>query len=261
MSGAASGTKPTAAEAIYVFGSDLAGAHDKDTAAFAALVHGAEPGTASGPTGNAYAVPYRNSSRVLLSLDVIKNYVDTFLTYAQENRETAFQVARFGCESDAHDDEAMARMFQKAPKNCQLPGLWTRVLDPKQPARLLVFDPGAHLTDAKWQERLRQYLSLNAPLWNAPAVEIVSVGSARAIVANQAGAQSLKLKHRVFGPNEAYYGKNAAMAAETKAIWYATHVLSMFDFEITAQPQQIRIMSIATRGGLLVDQLDTKLID
>ncbi|MCZ6892952.1 MAG: hypothetical protein O7H40_02750 [Gammaproteobacteria bacterium] len=261
MPGTASNQKSKASEAVYVFGSDLGGTNDKETAAFAVLVHGADASNASGPSGNAYAIPYRDSSRNLLPLEVIKNYVDTLLNYVEENQQITFQVARFGCESEAHDDEAMARLFSKAPKNCQLPGRWTRILDPKQAGRLLVFDPGAHLIEEKWQARLRQYLSLNAPLWNVPSVEIVSVGQARAIVANEAGAKSLGLKHRVFGPNEAYYGKNAQMAAENKAIWYSTHLLSMFDFEITAQPQQIRLMSIATRSGLTVEQLDTQLID
>ena len=57
-------------------------------------------------------------------------------------------------------------------------------------------------------------------------------------MANEAGAKNPGLKHRVSGPNEAYYGQNAQMAAENKAIWYSTHLLSMFDFEIAAQPQQ-----------------------
>lgn len=136
-----------ASDPIYVFGSDLAGNHDHETAAFAACIYGAEQGTGSGLTGNAYAIPYRSSERNLLPVDVVKNYVDSFFTYAQENAETRFQIAHFGCESGANDDEAMARLFAAAPKNCQLPGLWVRVLDPNRPARLLVFDPGAHMKD------------------------------------------------------------------------------------------------------------------
>ena len=83
----------------------------------------------------------------MLPVDVVKNYVDSFFTYAQDNAETRFQIARFGCESGANDDEAMAGLFAKAPKNCQLPGVWGRALDAKQPVRLLVFDPDAHMKD------------------------------------------------------------------------------------------------------------------
>ena len=246
-----------ASEPIYVFGSDLAGKHDHDTAAFAARVHGAEQGTGSGLSGNAYAIPYRSSERNLLPVDVIKNYIDSFFTYAEEHADTQFQIARFGCESGAHDDDLIARLFGQAPKNCQLPGLWLRIVDSKQPARLLVFDPGAHMKDEAWQDRLKQYLSLNTPLWDVPSIEMVSIGTAREVVANDVCAKRFELKHRIFGPNEAYYGTNAQTAAENKTIWYATHVLCIFDFELTGQPNQIRLMSAAARNGLLVDQIDT----
>jgi len=63
----------------------------------------------------------------------------------------------------------------------------------------------------------------------------------------------------VIGASEAYYGRNAQLAAEHRAVWYSTHMLSIFDFDMTAQPQQIRLMTGATRGGLLVDQIDAKL--
>ena len=113
------------------------------------------------------------------------------------------------------------------------------------------------MKDEAWQDRLSQYLSLNAPLWDAPSIEMVSVGTAREVVANDVCAKRLELKHRIFGPNEDYYGSNAEMAAENKAIWYTTHVLCIFDFELTGQPKQIRIMSAAARNGLMVDQIDT----
>jgi len=237
--------------------------------------HGAVVGKWSEITGNAYAIPYRNDQRALLPLDVIKNYVDSLIHYAADHPDARFHIARFGCESDAHtdarvrvqieqfssetnahSDEAMARLFKKAPLNCQLPGVWSSVLDEKQPARLLVFDPGAYLRDPEWQSRIETYLALNAPLWDVPSVEMVSVGNARAIVATDITAKALKLKHRVFGPDEVYYGRNAALAAEYKAIWYATHMLSISDFDQTGEPQQIRVMSSAAHAGLAVDHID-----
>ena len=244
-------------ESIYVFGTDLAGNLKSETAAFAARVHGACEGTASGASGNAYAIPYRNSAGNLLGVDVIKNYVESFFSHAHENAQTRFQIARFGCESSAHDDEMMARLFSNAPKNCLLAGVWKRVLDPKKPARLLLFDPGGHMKEEAWQNKLRRYLSINAPLWNVPSVEVVSVGSSREIVANDMCAKRLALKHRAIAPKKDLHGTNAQVVAENTAIWYATHVLSIFDFELTGQPQQIRIMGAANRNGLMVDQLDT----
>ena len=46
------------------------------------------------------------------------------------------------------------------------------------------------------------------------------------------------------------------VAAECNAVWYATHVLSISDFNHTAEPQQMRIIRAAARAGLQVDQLD-----
>jgi hypothetical protein len=150
----------------------------------------------------------------------------------------------------------MARLFAGAPPNCQLPGVWLRLNDPRQPVRLLLFDPGAHLKTPAAQEQLGRYLALNAPLWNAPAVELVSVGPARAIVANDAAARRLGLRHRVIGASEQAFGRDAPLVAEVRAVWYATHFLSIYDFDQTALPQQVRITGFATRGGLAIDQLD-----
>ena len=244
-------------EPVFVYGSDLAGTHDQDSASLAIRFHGAEVGTWSGPTGNSYVIPYLDSTqRFPLPIDVIKNYVDPFILYAENHPKLNFQIARFACDAGAHTDELIARLFAKAPKNCELPGVWSCVLDSKQPARLLVFDPGAHLGEEEWQSQFEQYLAINAPLWDFPAVEIVSVGNPGAIAANTVVAKKLDFMHRIFSPNEAYYGKNAGIAAECNAVWYATHVLSISDFSQTAEPQQMRVVRAAARAGLELDQLD-----
>ena len=51
----------------------------------------------------------------------------------------------------------------------------------------------------------------------------------------------------MFGPDEKVYGEDASIAAEFQAVWYATHVLSVADFEQTAKPEQMRIMRAAAR--------------
>ena len=243
-------------EPIHVFGTDLAGRHDLPSAAFALRLHGAQLGKASGASGNAYAIPYRGTGCELLPLKVIGNYVRGFLTYAAQRRQDAFQIARFACEPDAYEDAKLAVQFATAPPNCHLPGVWQRCLDRKMPARLLLFDPSGCLKDAAWHERVRQYLDLNVPLWNVPQVEVVSVGAARSVVANDGMARSLGLKHRIIGANDGYFGRDAVLAAEAKAVWYATHFLALCDFEKTSQSGQIRITATAMRGGLHIDQIN-----
>jgi len=241
---------------VFVFGSDIEGKHESESAQMAVRFHDAKIGTWSGPTGTAYAIPCVASDANVLPLDVIKNYVEPFFDYAKEHPGTVFQIARFGSGRASHSDEDMARLFANAPQNCRLPGLWAFFYDRSQPARLLVFDPSAQSNQELWLEQFEQYLALNTPLWDVPGVEVVSVGNARAIVANDKIARQLELKHRVFGPDEALYGNSAAVAAEYEAVWYATHVLSVADFNQTAHPEQMRIMRTAARAGLQVDQLD-----
>lgn len=255
-------TQSSTAEPILVFGSDLAGRHDSESAALAFQYYGAQSSCTSGPSGQSYAVPYRDSAGALLRPQVIENYLDTLFRYAAERPRQQFQIARMACEQGAHGDAIMARLFKSAPRNCLLPGVWSAQLDPQQPARLLVVDAGAHLLDAGWQKRLQRYLDINSPLWNARGVELVSIGgNARMVVANDVAAKQLGLKHRVIGPNERAHGRSAVAIAEYKAIVYSTHFLGISDFEQTAQPQQIRILSAATRGGLVIDQFDAGHVD
>lgn len=250
--------QPATAEPIFVFGSSLSGQHTAETAAIAAQFFGAKAGQSSGATGAAYAIPYRSSAGALLTPQVIANYIDSFLRHAEEAPDTRFQIARFACERGAHSDAVMAHLFAHMPGNVTLPGVWSALLDPLQPARLLIVDQGGHLKDPVWQTRLERYLALNSPLWNVRAVELVSIGgNARTVVANDSAAKHLGLKHRVIGPNEQVHGRDAQVVAEVKAICYATHYLGISDFEQTAQPQQIRTLNAATRAGLLVDQIDS----
>jgi hypothetical protein len=247
-------------EPVYVFGSNLAGSHDHDSAGVAARFHGAESGKWNGLVGNSYAIPYRNSDMQLLGKDVLRNYILGFNRFAQSRPDLHFQIGRFGCESGAYTDTDMAPMFRSTPPNCSLPGVWLRVLDVTHPARLIVYDPAARMREGKWHDEFVRFLNINQPLWNAPRVEIVSVGGARNVVANDAVAKKLKLKHRIIGPNPGYYGEQSEMACELKAIWYSTHLLCIADLDQTAQPTHIRLLTSATRGGLVVDQLDSNLI-
>ncbi len=152
------------AEPIYVFGTDIAGRHAPESAVTAARLYGAEAGKGAGASGSSYAIPYRNSEQALLPLTVIRNYLDDLFTYAASQPGSLFHVARFGCEPGAYKDTELADLFRRAPGNVILSGQWAQLLDPKLPARLLIFDPGAHLKDPAWQDELRRYLALNVPL-------------------------------------------------------------------------------------------------
>lgn len=245
-------------EPTYVFGADMSGDFSQGSAAVAARLYGADTDIGVGPSGNAFAIPYRNSDGEVLSFGALGPHIASFLSHARAHPEESFVVARFGCEAGASDDATMVRHFSHVPPNCQLPGIWQRLIDPKMGVRLMVFDPFARFKDPYWQDKLKRYLALNAATCTGAQVELVSVGAARSIVANDLAAKKLGLKHRVIGPNEAFFGKDAVLAAEIKAMWYSTHFLSLCDFRQTVQPQQFRVTAEAIRAGLTVDQLEVE---
>lgn len=110
---------------IFVFGSNLAGRHGKGAALAARRHHGAVYGVNRGRTGNAYAIPTKDSQLRTLPLEAIQHYVGNFLTYAKTHPELTFQVTRIGCGLAGYTDEQIAPMFKGAPENCHFtPGWW-----------------------------------------------------------------------------------------------------------------------------------------
>ena len=91
--------------------------------------------------------------------------------------------------------------------------------------------------------------------------ELISAGGARNVVATDAAARHLGLKHRVIGENPAYYGAQSAIAAEMKAVWSSTHLLSITDPDQTAQPAHVRVLTYATRDGLDCEDLYPGMFD
>lgn len=244
-----------AVEPIFVFGSNMLGEHLEGHAQIAARFHQAAAGEWDGRTGHAYAIPYRDRELKLMSLADIAGHVERFKAYAGAQRALTLQVMRFACEKGAFDDADIANLFRDAPPNVVLPALWQRLLDPQRPVRIMVYDPAGRLLAAEWQALLGRHLQIKLPLWGASGVELISAGAARGVVATDAAARHLGLKHRVIGENPAYFGAQSPMAAELKAVWSATHLLSITDPDQTAQPAHVRVLSYATRGGLDCDDL------
>ena len=70
---------------IFVFGSNLRGAHGKGAALFAKKNHGAVYGQGRGLQGNSYAIPTKGFRLEVLPLTDIRFYVHSFLLFAEEN--------------------------------------------------------------------------------------------------------------------------------------------------------------------------------
>lgn len=110
---------------IFVFGSNLAGAHGGGAAHKAYRDFGAQWGVGVGMTGRCYAIPTMQGP-----VDTIKPYVDDFIDYAAAHPELHFLVTRIGCGIAGFSDEEIAPLFQAAieMKNVSLPSSFREII-------------------------------------------------------------------------------------------------------------------------------------
>lgn len=93
---------------IFVFGSNLAGAHGAGAARIARLQFGAVQGQGVGLQGQSYAIPTMHGG-----VEVIKPYVDEFVNFAQSHPEKVFLVTRIGCGIAGFSARDMAPLFAR----------------------------------------------------------------------------------------------------------------------------------------------------
>ena len=94
---------------IFVFGSNLAGAHGGGAARLAYNRFGAVWGQGVGLQGQSYAIPTMQGG-----VETIKPYVDEFIRFAKENTQLTFLVTRIGCGIAGFRDEEIAPLFKEA---------------------------------------------------------------------------------------------------------------------------------------------------
>lgn len=91
---------------IFVFGSNLSGRHYGGAAFIANKRFGAEWGIGRGLTGKTYAIPTMRAS-----VEMIKPYVDEFISFARTHTEYRFLVTRIGCGIAGFTDRDIAPLF------------------------------------------------------------------------------------------------------------------------------------------------------
>jgi hypothetical protein len=96
---------------IFVFGSNLAGAHGGGAARIAMNKFGAVWGQGVGLQGQSYAIPTMQGG-----VETIKPYVDEFIEFAKAHKEYKFLVTRIGCGIAGFTDEEIAPLFKEAHK-------------------------------------------------------------------------------------------------------------------------------------------------
>ena len=94
---------------IFVFGSNLAGAHGGGAARLAYRKFGAVWGEGVGQHGQTYAIPTMQGG-----VQTIKPYVDEFIRFAIEHPWLTFLVTRIGCGIAGFQDRDIAPLFKAA---------------------------------------------------------------------------------------------------------------------------------------------------
>ena len=94
---------------IFVFGSNLAGAHGGGAARLAYNCFGAIWGQGTGLQGQSYAIPTMQGG-----VETIKPYVDDFICFAQTRPDLKFYVTQIGCGIAGFTVYEIAPLFTKA---------------------------------------------------------------------------------------------------------------------------------------------------
>lgn len=106
---------------VFVFGSNLAGAHGAGSALEALNNHGAIYGQGIGLQGESYAIPTKCVALMVLPLDKIAAHVGDFIEFARSNPTIVFKIVAIGCGLAGYSPKDIAPMFRAAPANCILP--------------------------------------------------------------------------------------------------------------------------------------------
>lgn len=94
---------------IFIFGSNLSGAHGGGAARLAYERFGAVWGNGVGLQGQSYAIPTMQGG-----VETIRPYVDDFIMFAKEHKQFTFLVTRIGCGIAGFRDEDIAPLFKEA---------------------------------------------------------------------------------------------------------------------------------------------------
>lgn len=227
--------------AVFVFGSNEAGRHGKGAALSAVKSYGAIYGQGRGLQGRSYAIPTKAADLDVLPLEAVEGHVDEFLAFAKNNPEMTFKVSRVGCGLAGHRDEDIFPMFQDAPANCILPGIWEAKRTGVQ--RLLIagsrgFTDYAHLCGVT-EDAIAD--------WGLKSPVIVSGGARGADSLGERFAKDYDLELAVFKAKWNELGRSAGIERNIEMAWYSTHVLVFWD---GSSPGSRHMMGVARDARL-----------
>lgn len=216
------------ARMVFVFGSNREGVHGKGAALHARQWCGAISGVGEGRRGNSYAIPTKASPYVPLSLADISRHVDRFLEHAGKASSDTFMVTRVGCGLAGFGDDEIAPLFNDAPRNCILPGVWYRRRQPGY-ARLVVaggrdFPVGLVKDALSHIERMTARLREQSTDFSEVCGMQTGGDAVGRLWADLAGINVVR-----FPADWDTYGKSAGPVRNAWMAWYGTHLLALWD--------------------------------
>ena len=109
---------------IFVFGSNIQGAHGGGAAWFAYKHLGAEWGVGEGLTGRCYALPTMEGETSM------KHAVERFTDCARQHPELTFLVTAVGCGIAGYTPQQVAPLFKEASEleNVYLPQVFSQII-------------------------------------------------------------------------------------------------------------------------------------
>lgn len=114
-------------DVIFVFGSNLSGRHGAGAAFIARLNWGAVTGVGEGRTGNAYALPTKDTRIRTLPLETIGYYWARFYQYASVRPKTQFLITPFGTGLAGYSIAEIRSIMRDQPtRNMWFTGDWYR---------------------------------------------------------------------------------------------------------------------------------------
>lgn len=116
---------------VFVFGSNLIGAHGAGAAKMALNRFGAILSKGVGLQGQSYAIPTKDRNIITLPISSIKPYVDEFIKYAKFRHDLDFLVTEIGCGLAGYEPKDIAPLFKEAQYvgNIYLPQSFINILE------------------------------------------------------------------------------------------------------------------------------------
>ena len=120
---------------IFVFGSNESGIHGAGAALLAQKKFGAKYGVGFGLQGQSFAIPSKDWGIETLPIDIIRFYVERFLSFTEAHPDLEFLVTKIGCGLAGYDIRDIAPLFfqnGEPPNNVILPEDFWRDMDKRE---------------------------------------------------------------------------------------------------------------------------------